>query len=81
MGNKRFDQLKDVISSNSCKLNGLHWPVFKQADDTIQTLPHLYKGSVPQTLMKLKIYACWKWTHTPPDIQIILISSMFQAIR
>jgi hypothetical protein len=52
MGNKYFDQLKkDVISSNSCELDGLHWPVFKNTDVTTQTFPHLCKGSVPQTLM------------------------------
>jgi len=51
MENKYFDQLKDVISGNSCKLDGLHWSVFKHTDNTTQTLPHLCKGLVPQTLM------------------------------
>ena len=41
MGKKYFDQLKDVISCNSCRLDGLHWPVFKQTDDTIQTLTYV----------------------------------------
>jgi hypothetical protein len=49
--NKYFDQLKDVISSNSCELDGLHWTGFKNTDVIIQTFPHLCMGSVPQTLM------------------------------
>ena len=51
MGNKYFDHLKDVISSNSWELDGFHWLVFKHSDDTTQTLPHLCQGSVPQTMM------------------------------
>jgi len=51
MGNKYFDQMKDVILSNSCALDRLHWPVFKHTAHTIQTFPHLCKGSIPQTLM------------------------------